>query len=108
MTRPRANTRGIVASFLCALFTRPGAPFPGAGRCAGTRVPPNGASLMRDSPPTCTPFLYVRACPDCGEDAMVREREPGYWMNGPYLWVCESCGSRKSGEAGFDAELYPP
>ncbi len=27
MTRPRVNTRGIAASFLCALFTQPGAPF---------------------------------------------------------------------------------
>ena len=53
-------------------------------------------------------LVPVRICPDCGEEEMVREREPGYWTNGPYLWVCDACGSRKSGEEGFDAELYPP
>ena len=51
--------------------------------------------------------LPGRRCPDCGEDEMVREREPCYHTNGDYGWRCSICGSHKAGGADENSELFP-
>lgn len=50
----------------------------------------------------------VRRCPDCGREAMTRERTSSQLANGPYLWMCRGCGSRKSGGASWIDELFSP
>ena len=51
--------------------------------------------------------LPVRICPACGEDEMVREREPCYALNGDYEWRCTICGLLKAGGEDHNSELFP-